>query len=91
MHTQSAKLIFYIPHATSLKDKRQVCRSIVDKARQKFNASVAEVDTQDIRQTLTIGIAVVSGNSTHAKQSLDEIIRFIEEHAEAELTSVEDY
>jgi len=89
MHILSAKLTFYIPHATSLKDKRQVCRSIVDKTRQRFNVSVAEVDTQDIHQTLTVGIAVVSGEYSHAQQSLDEIIRFMEGHADAELTGVE--
>jgi uncharacterized protein YlxP (DUF503 family) len=89
MITVSAKLTFYIAHATSLKDKRQVCRSIIDKARQRFNASVAEVDTQDIHRTLTIGVAVVSGDIAHAERSLDEIIRFMEEHADAELTEVE--
>ena len=89
MHTLSAKLTFYIPHAASLKDKRQVCRSLVDKARQRFNASIAEVDTQDMHQTLTIGIAVVSSDASHAERSLDEIIRFMEEHTDAELTGVE--
>ena len=90
MHTLSAKLTFYIPHAASLKDKRQVCRSLVDKTRRRFNASVAEVDTQDMHKTLTIGVAVVSGDSSHARQSLDEIIRFIETNSDAELTKVED-
>ena len=85
----SAKLTFYIAHATSLKDKRQVCRSLLDKTRQRFNASVAEVDTQDIHQTLTIGVAIVSGDIAHAQRSLDETIRFMEEHADAELTEVE--
>lgn len=90
MHTLSAKLTFYIPHAASLKDKRQVCRSLVDKTRQRFNVSVAEVDTQDIHQTLTIGVAVVSGDASYARQSLDEIIRFMEKSADAELTGIEE-
>ena len=89
MHTISAKLTFYIPHAVSLKDKRQIRRSLTDKTRQRFNASVAEVDTQDVHQTLTIGIAVVSGEAAHAQNSLDEIIRFMEEPADAELMEVE--
>ena len=89
MITESAKLTFYIPHAASLKDKRQVCRSLIDKTRQRFNASVAEVDTQDIHQTLTIGVAVVSGDAAHAQRSLDEIIRFMEGHADAELINME--
>ena len=85
----SAQLTFYIPHSASLKDKRQVCRSLIDKTRQRFNVSIAEVGTQDAHQTLTIGIAVVSGSGAHALRSMDEIIRYMEEHADAELTEVE--
>jgi len=90
MTTLSAKLTFHIPHAASLKDKRQVCRSLIDKARHKFNASVAEVGTQDAHQTLTLGVAVVSGEHSHARAMLDEIVRYLEEHAEAELVFVEE-
>jgi len=90
MYTLSAKLTFYIPHASSLKDKRQVCRSLVDKARQKFNASIAEVGTLDIHQTLTIGVAVVSGDMAHGQKSLDTIVRFMEDFADGELIDVSD-
>ena len=89
MFTLSAKLVFYIPQSTSLKDKRQVRRSLMEKTRNKFNVSIAEIDTQDITQTLTIGIAVVSGDAAHRQNALDEIIRFMEAHADAELTTVE--
>ena len=89
MHTAAAKLTFYIPHAASLKDKRQVCRSLVDRARHRFNAAIAEVGTQDAHRTLTIGVAVVSGEAGHAQRSLDEILRYMEENAEAELVEVE--
>ena len=82
MYVESVKLIFHISHAASLKNKRQVSRSLIDKARHKFNAAVAEVDSQDLHQTLTIGVAVVSGDAGHATRSLDEIIRFLEEAAE---------
>ena len=89
MFTISAKLIFYIPHATSLKDKRQVRRSLIEKTRNKFNVAIAEIDTQDVHQTLTIGIAVVSGDAAHRQNAIDEIIRYMEERAGVELTSVE--
>jgi len=89
MYTVSAKLTFFISHSSSLKDKRQICRSLIDKAKHKFNASIAEVDTQDAHQTLTIGIAIVSGSATHAKKSLDEVIRFMEGRTDAELNEVE--
>jgi len=91
MYALSAKLTFHIPHAASLKDKRQVRRSLIEKTRQRFNVSIAEVDTQDTHQTLTVGIAVVSGEAAHALRSLDEVIRFMEEHADAELTGIEHY
>ena len=89
MYTLSAKLTFYIPHADSLKDKRSVCRSLIDKTRKRYNASVAEVDTQDKHQILTIGVAVISGDASQAEHFMDEIIRFMEQHADAELTNVE--
>ena len=89
MYTLSAKLTFYIPHVTSLKDKRQVCRSLVDKTRRRFNAAISEVDTQDVHTTLTLGIAVVSGSRAHAQKKLDEIIRHLESNTDAELVEVE--
>ena len=90
MYVVSAKLTFYISHATSLKDKRQVCRSLIDRTRQKFNVSIAEVDNQELRQTLTIGVAVISGDANHARASMDEILRFMDENSNAELTGVEE-
>ena len=90
MYVSSAVLTFYIPQAVSLKAKRQVRRSIIEKTRHKFNVSIAEVDTQDVIQTLTVGIAVVSGEVAFCQKALDEVIRFIETHADAELTAVEE-
>ena len=90
MYVVSAKLTFYIAHSNSLKDKRQICRSLIDGTRQKFNVSIAEVDTQELHQVLTIGIAVISGDAGHARESIDEIIRFMDEHADAEMTGAEE-
>ena len=89
MFTLSAKLTFYIPQSTSLKDKRQIRRSLIEKTRHKFNLAIAEIDTQDVHQTLTIGIAVVSNDAAHRQNAIDEIIRFMEAHADAELTAAE--
>ena len=89
MYTISAKLSFYIPHSASLKDKRRIRRSLIDKTRQRFNISIAEVDTQDIHQRLSIGIAVVSGEAAQARKIIDEVVRYMQEHADAELTNAE--
>ena len=85
----STKFTFLIRHARSLKDKRMVARSIIDKTRHKYNAGVAEVDTQDIHEKLTIGVAVVSGKHWHAVSIMDEIVRFMEAHTDAELISTQ--
>jgi len=85
----SAKLKLYIPTSASLKDKRQIRQSVITKVRQKFNAAIAEVDTQELHQTLTLGVAVVSGDGKHARQMMDEIVRFIEDSADAEFVDVE--
>jgi uncharacterized protein YlxP (DUF503 family) len=90
MTTLSAKLTYHIPYAHSLKDKRMVTRGLIDKARNKYNASIAEVDTQDMHQTLTLGVAVISGEYTHAREMLDNIIRYMEKTADAELISVDE-
>ena len=89
MYILSAALTFYISHANSLKDKRQVRRAIIDKARHRFNVAIAEVDTQEMHRVLTIGIAVVSGENAHAQESLDKIIEFMNSFPDAELTGIE--
>jgi len=60
------KVVLSIPHATSLKDKRRVLKSVKDKLRNRFNVSVAEIGEQDIWQTAHLGIAIVSSDSSYA-------------------------
>ncbi len=80
----------YLPGACSLKDKRRVLRSLVDQVRHRFNVSVAETDDQDLHQSIVIGLACVSGSGEHARHSLDTVVRWIEDHCEAEVVSVTD-
>lgn len=91
MTVLSEKLTFRISHSQSLKDKRQVAGSLINKARHKFNASISEVDHQDSHKLLVIGVAVVSGTSSHAQNMMDEIIRFMENNTDAELIETEPY
>ena len=89
MTTLSAELTFHMSDAHSLKEKRMVCRSLIDGARHRFNAAIAEVGTQDAHQLLTLGVAVLSGEAGHARTQLDNVIRHLETHAGAELIRVE--
>jgi uncharacterized protein YlxP (DUF503 family) len=62
-----AKLILEIeiPHAQSLKDRRQVVRSMKDKLKHSFNVSVAELDDAMVWNRATIGVAAISNSTTY--------------------------
>lgn len=49
-------------HAHSLKDRRQVVRSLKEKLGHAFNISVAEMDEAVTWQSATLGIAAISGS-----------------------------
>ncbi len=66
-----------IEHAQSLKDKRQVVRSLKDRLRAHFNVSVAELDPTNIWNDATIGIAAISSSRDY----LDGLMKSVERHA----------
>lgn len=73
----------------SLKEKRMVVQSIIQKLKNKFNISVAEVDEQDIHQTIVIGMAGVCGSSSQVSSTMENIIAFIESNTDAEIVGIE--
>jgi uncharacterized protein len=73
----------------SLKEKRMVIKSIMQRLKNKFNISVSEVDEQDIHQTLVIGIAAVCGSSAQVDSTMENIISFIESNTDAEIMRIE--
>ncbi len=64
-----------LPDAHSLKDKRQIVRSLKDRLRRKFNIAIAELDFQDVWQSSTIGIVTLSNAEQHVEESLQHILR----------------
>ncbi len=54
-----------IPHAQSLKDRRQVVRSLKDKLRHAFNCSVAELDEGLVWNRATLGVATISPSTPY--------------------------
>ena len=68
-----------MPDAGSLKDKRQVSRSLTSRIQNQFNVSVAEVEDNDLRQRLTLGVCCVSNDSAHANQVLSRVVSFVED------------
>lgn len=76
------------PWCHSLKEKRMVIKSIINKVKHKFNISIAEVDAQDFHQTIVLGIACVSNSTRHANSEIQNIVDFIENNTEADLENV---
>ena len=62
-----------IPHAQSIKDRRQVVRSIKDKLRNSFNISVAELDDATLWNRATIGLVSISNSATYLAGKIQEI------------------
>lgn len=76
----------FIREARTLKDKRQVIKSIKDKLRNNFNVSVAEVGGLDNRQQAILGIAMVCNEAHPIKVCFGKIVEALRNHPVAELT-----
>lgn len=76
----SCRVTLYLPAVHSLKEKRSVVKSVLQRLRNEFNVSTAEVDAQDLHQRGVIGIACVSGSLDYAQGQLEAAVRWIEEH-----------
>lgn len=67
----------FIPASGSLKDKRQVLRSVSQSVQKRFNVSIAEVDFQDKWQRAAFGISCVSGTAGQCRKVLQEVEKAI--------------
>ena len=67
-------LEIHIPEAHSLKDKRQVVRSLKDRLRAHFNVAVAELDGQDTWQRSVIGVVSVSSDEQYLQGALQKAL-----------------
>ncbi len=67
-------LELHIADAQSLKDKRQVLRSLKDKLRREFNVAVAELEHHDVWQRSVVGIVTLSNEEKHVKEMLDKVL-----------------
>ena len=90
MHVGTCIVKLRLPENGSLKGKRQVSRSIIERVKNRFNVSIAEVEDQDLWQALTLGISCVSNSAPHANEILSKVVNFIENNGfDAELVDCE--
>jgi len=67
-------LEIHIPQAHSLKEKRQVIRSLKERLRGQFNVAIAELDHQDLWQRALVGVVSLSGDAKHLEQSMQAVL-----------------
>jgi uncharacterized protein YlxP (DUF503 family) len=85
MTVGSLRVRLLLRQARTLKDKRQVVRSITDRLRNGFNVSVAEVASQDQCQMVVLGMAMVGEQAYPVRTALEKIVEALRGHPIAEL------
>jgi uncharacterized protein YlxP (DUF503 family) len=66
-----------IPNSRSLKDKRRVVRSVIDRMRHRFRVAAAEVEDNDVHNLAVLGFAAVSNDARHARSIMSNVLEFL--------------
>jgi uncharacterized protein YlxP (DUF503 family) len=74
-----SQITLHLPGCHSLKDKRQVIKSLVTRIRHQFEVAIAEVEEHDRWQIAKLGVSCVSNSSQHVDEVLGRVRRYIEE------------
>ncbi len=74
----TARISLYIQDSHSLKEKRKIVKSVIAKVQQRFNASIAEVDSNDKWQMIGLGISVVGNDRRFVNSVLDKILAYVD-------------
>ena len=72
-HLGTLCLRIHVGSARSLKDKRQVVRSLKDRLKARHNIALAEVSGHDSRQDCVVVAATVANSRTGARMTLDAV------------------
>ncbi|NLL19581.1 MAG: DUF503 domain-containing protein [Clostridia bacterium] len=75
----------HLEGVTSLKEKRRIIKSLIQRIHNRFNVSVAEVEYQDYWQRAKLGVACVSNESKHICHVLQQVVNFINRCPEVDL------
>jgi uncharacterized protein YlxP (DUF503 family) len=85
MHIGVLQVEISIPDAMSLKDKRQVVKSLKDRIAHGHNVSIAEVGALDEHRRSIIGMAMVSNDKRYVEGALSKLVDFVRMESRASL------
>ncbi len=75
----------HLPEARSLKQKRKVIKSLIERIHRRFRVSIAETDHHDLHQRAEISIAAVARSQSESRRMMDSIRDLIDGEPEAML------
>lgn len=79
----------FIYDTNSLKEKRRIVKSIIEKSKNRFNISISEVGYNDKWQKALIGFATVSNDKIIVEQTIESVIRFMSSYSEIEIIDID--
>ncbi|HEY4716021.1 MAG TPA: DUF503 domain-containing protein [bacterium] len=79
------KITLLLRNSHSLKDKRRIIKSLMEKMKQIFNISVSEVEHRDMWQKVTLGVSFIGRNSSYISTVNNSIMEFIDTCRECEV------
>lgn len=79
----------YLMDSDSLKEKRQVIRSIIDKLKNRYNISIAEVGCQDALRRAEVGLCLVSNEIVYIEKVIARVVNFIEGDGRVEIIKID--
>lgn len=88
MHIGTLTIVLYLHDTESLKDKRQIIKSLIETTRHKFNISIAEIDDLDKWRKATLGVACVANEVAHVNRVLDKVLDVIESNPAVDVGEV---
>lgn len=91
MYVLLMEITLIIDEAYSLKDKRRVVKSVIDRSHQRYNISVAEVGNLDIINQADLAFAMVTNSRSHGLKVLNTIYSYIEASYPVEIVHQEIY
>ncbi len=71
------RLTLHLPDPGSLKSKRHLLRSAIDRVKAKFNVSIAEVGANDLWQRSVVGVTAVGNDHAFVNEMLDKVADFV--------------
>lgn len=89
MHLVGIEIKLYLYEVNSLKEKRSIVRSILDKVHHKFYVAGAEVGENNQLDSAILGFASVSNDGVQVERNLQKVIQLIDQRFDCEIMKID--